>query len=59
MAFKTARQVAELVNDPKGAGGSALIIDYGGDQFFGSSLRVSLFVIHLARNICVLTCILY
>ncbi|KAH8117956.1 DUF185-domain-containing protein [Phellopilus nigrolimitatus] len=37
--FKIARQVAELVNHPEGAGGSALIIDYGKDTAFGNSLR--------------------
>lgn len=41
-AFKLARQVAEVIS-PKGgsgAGGSALVVDYGGDYSFGSSLRV-------------------
>lgn len=39
-SFKIARQVAELVNNPRGAGGSALIIDYGRDHVAGGSLRV-------------------
>ncbi|EJD06897.1 DUF185-domain-containing protein [Fomitiporia mediterranea MF3/22] len=39
--FKLARTLAELVNDPQGAGGSALIIDYGRDVASGKSLRVS------------------
>lgn len=39
-SFKIARQVAELVNSPRGAGGSALIIDYGRDHVAGGSLRV-------------------
>ena len=38
--FKLARQVAELVNDPRSAGGSALVIDYGQDTISGASLRV-------------------
>ncbi|KAL5486075.1 hypothetical protein ACEPAI_7119 [Sanghuangporus weigelae] len=38
-SFKLARQVAELVNDPKSAGGSALIIDYGWGGISGNSLR--------------------
>ena len=32
--------MADLVNNPKSAGGSALIIDYGDDRVFGGSLRV-------------------
>ncbi|KAI5118137.1 hypothetical protein M0805_001736 [Coniferiporia weirii] len=39
VGFKAARQVAELLNDPKGAGGSALIIDYGQNSMSGNSLR--------------------
>jgi len=38
-SFKIARQVAELVNNPRGAGGSALIIDYGRDHVAGGSMR--------------------
>jgi len=38
-SFRIARQVAELINSSEGTGGSALIIDYGGNQSFGSSIR--------------------
>ena len=38
--FKLARHVAELVNDSRSAGGSALVIDYGQDTISGASLRV-------------------
>ncbi|THH08597.1 hypothetical protein EW145_g2608 [Phellinidium pouzarii] len=39
VAFKAARQIAELVSHPKSSGGSALIIDYGQESHSGNSLR--------------------
>ncbi|KLO09764.1 DUF185-domain-containing protein [Schizopora paradoxa] len=42
-SFKIARRVAELINSSESTGGSGLIIDYGGNQSFGSSIRVRTF----------------
>lgn len=39
-SFKLVRQVADLLNYPASAGGSALVIDYGQDTLSESSLRV-------------------
>lgn len=44
-AFKIARKIGELVHDAAGAGGgsagSALVVDYGAENAFGDSFRVS------------------
>lgn len=49
VAFKTARRVGELLHfgtkGPEDPQGCALIVDYGGEKSYGSSFRVSSFII--------------
>jgi NADH dehydrogenase [ubiquinone] 1 alpha subcomplex assembly factor 7 len=40
-AFKVARNVGEVFGSGEASRGSALIVDYGGDQAYGDSFRVS------------------
>lgn len=40
-AFKVARKAGEVLGSGETSRGSALIVDYGGDQAYGNSFRVS------------------
>ena len=42
-SFKLAKQLADYINDPRGSGGSGLVVDYGKDSWSGGSLRVNAF----------------